>query len=73
MDIPMMQYLYGIALLDRDKEWFDPREGRLYLERAAEAGLADAQYDLALLLYSGARGMDPDPVMARYWEEKSRV
>jgi TPR repeat protein len=44
----------------------DPKAAEEILERAAEAGLATAQYDLAEMLLNGEAG-DPDPKEALPW------
>jgi len=44
----------------------DPQAAQDMLERAAEAGLATAQYDLAEMLLNGEAG-DPDPKAALPW------
>jgi uncharacterized protein len=44
----------------------DPKAAEDMLERAAEAGLATAQYDLAEMLIDGEAG-DPDPKAALPW------
>lgn len=54
-------YLSGIGLeanLLRAVEWY---------EKAAIGGNASAQYNLSSLYQSGGEGMNPDPVLARYW------
>jgi TPR repeat protein len=48
----------------------DPKAAEDVLERAAEVGLATAQYDLAEMLLNGEAG-DPDPEAALPWLTKA--
>lgn len=57
--------LVGLAYmrLNPNEDRFDPAEAARLLQRAADAGSAEAQYELALQ-YEKGRGVDPDPVRA---------
>ncbi len=63
--------LYGLALLMEGKGWYDPDEGRLALENAAEDGCSMAQYYLGRFYLEAREGYDADPVMGRYWLRKA--
>lgn len=59
--------LYGLAFLKEGKGWYDPEEGRVALENAAEAGSAMAQYYLGRIQLEDEGKIAGDPIMARYW------
>lgn len=69
--LPYAQYVLGIALLDQDKEWYDSSEGIEVLRKLADAGVGDAQFDLALFHYHGAKDFPQDPITGHYWMRKA--
>ncbi|MCR8723315.1 caspase family protein [Frigidibacter sp. ROC022] len=58
--------MLGLAYmrLNPDSDRYDPVEAAGFLERAAEAGAPDAQWELARLYEKGIIGTAPDPVKA---------
>ena len=57
----------GLAF-DKKKDYVT---AKVYFEKAAEQGLPDAQYDLAILYHFG-QGVKIDYQKAAYWYQKSR-
>lgn len=59
------QHSLGLILLN-EEEYLDPTRGVMWLEQAAEQGLASAQYDLAML-YKRGKNVQIDPNKYLNW------
>lgn len=59
------QHILGQILLN-EEEYLDPTRGVMWLEQAAEQGLASAQYDLAML-YKRGKNVQIDPNKYLNW------
>lgn len=64
------QYEYGLMLLNGEGGPVMFEEGRLWLERSAEAGYEDAARVLGIFFNGGALGFPRDPEQAAYWSRK---
>ncbi len=69
-----MKTLWGIAYLMEDKEWYDLEKGMSLIKEAAEK--SDERepfcwFVLGELYLNGKKGIEKDPISAKYWLEKS--
>ena len=69
-----MKTLWGIAYLMEDKEWYDLEKGMSLIKEAAEK--SDERepfcwFVLGELYLNGKKGLQKDPVSAKYWIDKS--
>ncbi len=75
--LPQAKTMYGMALLMEGKPWFDGRLGLEWLRKAAEDALSsehDASFSMfqyGRILLDGFKGIDKDPVTAKYWIDKA--
>ena len=71
-----MKTLWGIAYLMEDKEWYDLEKGMSLIKDAAEK--SDERepfcwFVLGELYLNGKKGLQKDPVSAKYWIDKSAI
>lgn len=69
-----LKTMWGLAYLMEDKGWYDPKKGLNIIKTAAEN--ADDRepfcwYVLGELYLNGKKGIEKDPISAKYWLEKS--
>lgn len=68
MGVPAAMREYSRLLLDkRDKENFDPKEGVMWMLKAADGEDYEAMYDLALCHALGLYGFEQDKKKTTYW------
>lgn len=63
--------LYGLALLMEGRGWYDPEEGKLALENAAEAGCSMAQFYLGRFFLEEREDHPADLVNGKFWMLKA--
>jgi TPR repeat protein len=65
--VPYAQFWYGRVLVEGRGANRDPAEGRRWIARAAEAGIADAQVALGEMMRTGTGGVcDPPGALALF-------
>lgn len=72
--MPQAVTFHGLAYLMDDKPWYDPQKGFSLLKKAAESESADSSfcmYQLGLFHLLGRKDIPTDPVMGKYWIERS--
>lgn len=66
--------MYGLAYLMEDKEWYDVKKGMNIVTDAAQSA-EDREpfcwFVLGQLYLNGKKGLEQDPVSAKYWIDKS--
>lgn len=66
--------LWGLAYMMEDKEWYDVKKGITLIKDAAERAENREPFcwfALGQLYLNGKKGLEKDPVSAKYWIDKS--